>query len=193
MSAQTTALYTAVELAAEATLHLAEVDQRSGRVRQAISLRALRYYNTHGLLDPPARFHGRTALYGHHHLLQLVAIKRLQARGCTLVEVQQQLLGLSDAALAQVAGLAPGEQAPRPEDPGAFWETIPEAPAPAEATEEAAPLEALRLDEGAVLLLEGLQRTLHPDDVEALRAAAAPMLKLLRARQLLPRSTEVSR
>ena len=53
----------------------------SGRVRDVPDLRTIRYYTTLGLLDRAAAMRGRTALYGPRHLLQLVLIKRLQARG----------------------------------------------------------------------------------------------------------------
>ena len=45
---------------------------------------------------------GRTALYGLRHLLQLVAIKRLQAKGYTLEQVQQALEGLEAGDKAEV-------------------------------------------------------------------------------------------
>ena len=66
-------------------------------------LRTIRYYTTLGLLDRPAAMRGRTALYGPRHLLQLVAIKRLQARGLSLAAVQERVVGLSDAALRRLA------------------------------------------------------------------------------------------
>ena len=75
----------------------------SGRVRDVPDLRTIRYYTTLGLLDRPAEMRGRTALYGRRHLLQLVAIKRLQARGLSLAEVQERVVGLSDAALRRLA------------------------------------------------------------------------------------------
>src|SRR3954454_24794011 len=77
----------------------------SGRVRDVPDLRTIRYYTTLGLIDRPAEMRGRTALYGRRHLLQLVAIKRLQAAGRSLVEIQKQLLGLTAAALAKLARL----------------------------------------------------------------------------------------
>ena len=46
---------------------------------------------------------GRVALYGPRHLLQLVALKRRQAEGRTLAEIQAELAGATDEALAQVA------------------------------------------------------------------------------------------
>lgn len=82
----------------------------NGQVRAMPDLRTIRYYTTLGLLDRPAEMRGRTALYGRRHLLQLVAVKRLQAAGATLGEVQEQLAGLDDRALARIAQLP--DQAP---------------------------------------------------------------------------------
>ncbi len=197
MPSDTSTLYTVSELAAEAALALASVDQQSGRVRQAPSLRSIRYYNAHGLLDPPARFQGRTALYGRRHLLQLIAIKHLQSRGQSLVEIQQRLLGIGDAELARITGLPSAHEPPGPpvssedpdEGPDNFWAAV---PSPPQAASPASGVEAVRLDPSALLLLEGLQRSIHDDDIEALRIAAAPLLKLLRARRLVCRTPEVS-
>jgi hypothetical protein len=47
-------------------------------------------------------------LYGPRHLLQLVAVKRLQARGLPLVSIQQELAGATDTQLARVARLPAG-------------------------------------------------------------------------------------
>lgn len=75
------------------------------RVRDVPDLRTIRYYTTLGLIDRPVEMDGRTALYGRRHLMQLVAIKRLQARGLSLAEVQERLLGLTVASLAALARL----------------------------------------------------------------------------------------
>src|SRR4030095_943669 len=56
-----------------------------------------------GLIDRPVAHRGRTALYGPRHLLQLVAVKRLQARGLPLVAIQQELAGATDTELGRVA------------------------------------------------------------------------------------------
>jgi DNA-binding transcriptional MerR regulator len=79
--------------------------QASGRVRAVPDRRAIRWYTTIGLIDRPVAHRGRTALYGPRHLLQLVAVKRLQARGLPLVSIQQELAGATDAQLARVARL----------------------------------------------------------------------------------------
>src|SRR5437660_517790 len=101
-------LWTIDELGSRVALALS-VDydgQASGRVRDVPDRRTIRYYTTLGLIDRPAQMRGRTALYSRRHLLQLVAIKRLQSQGLTLAELQQQLLGLTDAALESIARLS---------------------------------------------------------------------------------------
>ena len=86
--------------------------QPSGRVREVPDRRAIRWYTSIGLVDRPVAHRGRTALYGPRHLLQLAAVKRLQARGLPLVAIQQELAGATDAQLARVARLPAGAPAP---------------------------------------------------------------------------------
>src|SRR5258705_1613011 len=75
----------------------------NGRVRDVPDARALRWYSTIGLLDRPSEYGGRTALYGPRHLLQAVAVKRRQAEGMTLAQIQAELAGATDATLRRVA------------------------------------------------------------------------------------------
>src|SRR3954469_10584069 len=105
-------LWTIDELGSRVALALS-VDydgQASGRVRDVPDRRTIRYYTTLGLIDRPAEMRGRTAYYGARHLMQLAAIKRLQARGLSLAAGQRQLVGLGDPALARLARL-PAEAA----------------------------------------------------------------------------------
>jgi DNA-binding transcriptional MerR regulator len=83
----------------------------SARVRAVPDRRAIRWYMTIGLIDRPVAHRGRTALYGPRHLLQLVAVKRLQASGLPLVAIQQELAGATDTQLARVARLPGGPAA----------------------------------------------------------------------------------
>src|SRR5262245_50794836 len=75
----------------------------NGRVRDVPNERLIRWYVTVGLLDPPLSRRGRVAWYGPRHLLQLVAIKRRQAEGRSLAEIQAELAGATNASLAGVA------------------------------------------------------------------------------------------
>jgi len=68
-------------------------------------------------------------MYGPRHLLQLVAIKRLQARGLSLVAIQAELAGATDAQLARVAQVAeaapPAAPTPPPGRPAATLRVAP--------------------------------------------------------------------
>jgi DNA-binding transcriptional MerR regulator len=86
----------------------------SGRVRAVPDRRAIRWYTTIGLVDRPVAHRGRTALYGPRHLLQLVAVKRLQATGMPLVAIQRELAGATDTQLAGVARIPAGGRSPVP-------------------------------------------------------------------------------
>jgi hypothetical protein len=175
----------------------------NGRVRDVPDRRAVRWYATTGLVDRPVAMRGRNALYGPRHLLQLVAVKRRQAEGHSLAEIQAELAGATDATLAGIA-CVPGELLAagyvHPELARArarFWATAP-APAtggdaaatPAVGGDAAATLAGVPLPGGAVLLLPVHPR---PDDLAAISAAAGPLLQLLADRGLLeqrhPRSS----
>src|SRR3954468_7273726 len=75
----------------------------NGRVRDLPDRRAIRWYTTTGLVDRSLGMRGRIALYGPRHLLQLVALKRRQAEGRTLAEIQAELAGAAAAELAAIA------------------------------------------------------------------------------------------
>lgn len=172
------ARWTVEELAAQVALALGSGArlQASGRVREIPDERTIRYYTASGLLNRPAALRGRTAYYGRRHLLQLVAVKRLQAKGLALAEIQRRLAGATGAALEREARL---EQAAEPAK-RAFWRGAP-APPPVKQVVELAP--------GLELLVAG-RRPIEPDDLQALRAAAATLRKVLERRHLLAATDE---
>jgi hypothetical protein len=92
----------------------------NGRVRDVPDPRAIRWYATIGLVDRPSSVRGRAARYGDRHLLQVVAIKRLQARGRSLAEIQAELAGATETTLRTVAQLPAARPAiaVRPVQPG---------------------------------------------------------------------------
>jgi hypothetical protein len=106
--------WTLRELVARAARVLAAADVRApnGRVTELPDGRVIRWYTTIGLVDRPSAMRGRTALYGPRHLLQVVAIKRRQAQGRTLAEIQLELTGATDTALRRVADLPPQLELP---------------------------------------------------------------------------------
>ncbi len=185
----------------------------NGRVRELPDRRVVRWYTTTGLIDRPV-MQGRTALYGTRHLLQVVAVKRRQAEGRSLAEIQAELAGATDETLRGIAAVSDeltfertlvdsaGAQEPQePEQPqeppvarpghrNRFWADRPAAPAAASdnggGADAATPLAAVSLPGGALLLLPGDHRGRpDEDDIHAIRAAAGPLLELLAERGLL--------
>jgi DNA-binding transcriptional MerR regulator len=73
----------------------------NGQTASELSARTLHYYRSAGLLDAPESGAGRG--YGRRHLLQLKAIRILQAQGLPLSRIQQLLFGRSDKELEQIA------------------------------------------------------------------------------------------
>ena len=158
----------------------------NGRVRDLPDRRAIRWYTTTGLVDRPLGMRGRTALYGDRHLLQLVALKRRQAEGRSLAEIQAELAGRTDAELTGVARvpaelLADGT-GPMPDDGRVrtrFW-MDPPAPGPNPPAGEA--VGGVRLGGGAILVLPGPPTAA---DRREIAAAARPLMDLLAERGLL--------
>jgi DNA-binding transcriptional MerR regulator len=167
----------------------------NGRVRDVPDRRTVRYYVTIGLVDRPAAMQGRTALYGTRHLLQVVAVKRRQAQGRSLAEIQAELASATDKTLRRVADVS-GEllhhepEPAHPADRGRFWADRPADPAPAPlqaaivdgSADSVTVLAALKLPGGAVVLL---QERPDADDIAAIELAARPLLDVLADRGLL--------
>ncbi len=182
---------------------LAEADDYegadSGRVSAIPNERTLRYYTTIGLLDRPAEMRGRTAFYGWRHVLQVVAIKRLQEEGLTLVDIQQRLVGRGTDALAAIAKLpetAPKEytatqtqkakETTRSRKDRPFWMHAESSDLTAIA--EVAPsaskhLSTVHLHPALLLTWTGCDA--DPDDLTALRSAAEPLIREMQKRGLL--------
>lgn len=178
----------------------------NGRVRDVPNERLIRWYGTVGLVDPPLSRRGRVARYGRRHLLQLVAVKRRQAEGRSLAEIQAELAGATDevlAAVARVPDVGPsqardGGQEPAtgagpgaPGSPARFWARQPRQPVAEAATagaEQDVPTAGLvygiRLTPGVTLLLDGADREPGPRDLTAIVNAARPLLRELANRGL---------
>ncbi|MBG0821950.1 MerR family transcriptional regulator [Planomonospora sp. ID91781] len=125
--------WTIGELVERASAALPPPARQGGRVRDVPNERLVRWYATIGLLDPPAARRGRVALYGRRHLLQLIAVKRRQAEGRSIAEIQAELAGATDQILEAIARLPAspdGSPAPREARPR-FWTGPPAPPAPA--------------------------------------------------------------
>ncbi len=196
--------WTISELAARAADALADLEV-SGRVQDVPNERLIRWYTTLGLLDPPLR-QGRTVRYTGRHLRQLVAVKRRQADGHTLAEIQAELTGAPNEILTAITGPLPGTDRPEPgtepSAPRRFWAAEPRVDvqwSPPGVVEHAGhhpppvvgvTLQGVRLAPGVTLLLE--TAALSHDDLAALHSAAAPLLDVIAERGLSASPESVS-
>jgi DNA-binding transcriptional MerR regulator len=118
-------IWTLSELVAEVATRIAALPApRNGQVRAIPDERTVRYYGTIGLLDRPSLMRGRTALYGRKQVAQVVAIKRLQALGRSLSEIQALWPTLDAHTLARMSGVEL-EVEPQPPARAAFWRREP--------------------------------------------------------------------
>jgi DNA-binding transcriptional MerR regulator len=168
----------------------------NGRVRGLPDRRVIRWYTTTGLVDRPT-MQGRTALYSPRHLLQIVAVKRRQAEGRSLADIQAELAGATDETLRNVAAVPDELMAAELENPAPspvrrqrFWAEPPAAApvANGDGADSVTKLAAVSLPGGALLLLpagSGGDGRPDEDDIDAIRAAARPLLELLAGRGLL--------
>jgi DNA-binding transcriptional MerR regulator len=183
-------LWTLAQLCDHVAAALAEdyPGQRSGRVAELPNSRTIRWYTTIGLVDRPAGTRGRTALYNRRHLWQLVAVKRLQAQGRALADIQRELVGATDATLARLAGQEPADLDGRrvaPRD-GAFWTARPTAAAPARVDSDSVAVPGVRVADTVTVLLEPGARQPDPAEIAAIEAAAAPLVDLINRLGLRP-------
>nr|WP_296065929.1 MerR family transcriptional regulator [uncultured Actinoplanes sp.] len=178
----------------------------NGRVRDLPDRRAIRWYTTIGLVDKPLGMRGRTALYGPRHLQQLVAIKRRQAEGQSLAQIQMEFTWLSPARLGEVSQVPEslladqGDLTPDMSDRHKrFWADAPpeeagdagsrtsfhgDGAASRDARRAAGTVRqvtAVALEGGVIVLVP---QTLTDRDRDDIAEAAAPLLALLAARGL---------
>lgn len=169
-------------------------DLPGGKARAVPDERAIRYYTTLGLIDR-ASLKGRTAYYGARHLAQLVAIKKMQADGASLAEIQALLPAIDDARLAELTGVALAPRA-MPAARQDFWRTPADAaPEPEPATDPAPPASVDRpaafAAEHVLELAPGVRLTISASrvptdaDADAVRAAASAVLAELARRRLV--------
>jgi DNA-binding transcriptional MerR regulator len=203
-------MWTLPELVAEVSQQIAALPApKNGQVRAVPDERTIRYYQTIGLLDRPAAMRGRTALYNLRHVAQVVAIKRLQAGGRSLAEIQALWPTLDDQTLTRMSGLVvDAHPAPKPTRSD-FWKR---APAPASSSlaasaspgassmssraAGAAPRTSAALEVRVELAPHIVLLLTPPDDgvavssadVRAIRAAAASLVAELASRRLVPNS-----
>lgn len=178
--------------------------QPNGRVRELPNGRTIRWYTTIGLVDRPVAARGRTALYGTRHLLQLAAVKRLQAAGRTLAEIQEQLVGATNDQLADIAEVSRMDVSwtQPPVRVQGFWRAAAHTPAAPLVTNDSVTehvsntvmsVHGVRIGDSVTVMLDAATRAPDADERAAIEAAAAPLLDLLGRLGLAPSPGKESR
>jgi DNA-binding transcriptional MerR regulator len=185
--------------------------QSNGRVRELPNGRTIRWYTTIGLVDRPVATRGRNALYGPRHLLQLAAVKQLQAAGRTLAEIQEQLVGATNDQLADLAKVPRMDVvwSDRPIRADGFWRatahtsetsqtdsdtgSIVDSEPHTDSDGHAKHLHAVRLGDSVTVMLDAATRAPDAEELAAIDAAAAPLLDLLGRLGLAPSPRKESR
>ena len=95
------------ELAAVAARVLAESGpvQARGTVSELPDERMVRYYLTEGLLAPAEEKQGTASVFGYLHLLQLLAVKHMQAEHLPIRKIRELVEGRSERELERLLGL----------------------------------------------------------------------------------------
>lgn len=130
-----------------------------------VTVDTIRFYQTRGLLPPPAR-DGRRAVYDDHHVERLDRIRALKEQGFSLALIQRTLDGELDVAEQALAGaLAAGESGPEAGEPLTRDELADRAGVPHSL------LEALERE--GLLVPRAGEDTTHPYDTGDLAAVQA--------------------
>jgi len=185
--------------AANAVLEGGHVRPASGRAKDKVSERMVRYYATAGILDRPAATRDRVAFYGRRHLLQILATKRLQEAGVDLARVTGKLSGMALEGLLEVSGFKLDElpeiddvslngDTPRARE--SFWAApLASGAGGCRIGKQVVPEMRTTIALGGVLVTFEARRGLTEADMVALGLAAKPLLEVLDARDLLIEST----
>lgn len=115
-----------VERVREALPRLVSGAQPRWQVTDVPDARTVRYYVSLGLVDQPHGKRGTFALYGRKHLLQVLAVKKLQAEYLPIRKIEALLADRDEAALEKLLGGAVAlaelvRAAPAAAKPGAAW------------------------------------------------------------------------
>jgi DNA-binding transcriptional MerR regulator len=135
----------AIELADEAARLLDQFvpRQERGSVTEVPDERMVRYYSSEGLIAAPEGKQGSAAVYGYAHLLQLLAVKKLQADHLSIKNIRELVEGKAERALEQILNIGGSGRTDRPRNSATeYLESLlkPAASAPSPAIVPSAPL-----------------------------------------------------
>ena len=90
---------------AQAILSDLGIEQERGTVSHVPDERTIRYYFSEGLIQPADEKQGTASVFGYIHLLQLVAIKKLQAEHLPIRKIRELVGGKDEQQLEGLLGI----------------------------------------------------------------------------------------
>lgn len=91
--------------ASEEILSELGIEQERGTVSLVPDERTIRYYLSEGLIQPVDEKQGTASVFGYLHLLQLVAVKKLQAEHLPIKKIRELVSGKDEQQLESLLGV----------------------------------------------------------------------------------------
>ncbi len=82
-----------------------DLEQARGTVTAVPDERTIRYYLAEGLIQPPEEKQGTASVFGYLNLLQLVAVKKLQAEHFPIRKIRELVAGKKEQQLEGLLGI----------------------------------------------------------------------------------------
>jgi DNA-binding transcriptional MerR regulator len=95
-------------VAGERVLSQLEFEQERGTVTSVPDERTIRYYLAEGLIETPEERQGTASVFGYLNLLQLVAVKKLQAEHLPIRKIRELVAGRTEQQLEALLGVSSG-------------------------------------------------------------------------------------
>ena len=90
---------------AERVVNAMNLEQSRGTVTSVPEERTIRYYLAEGLIQPTNERQGTASVFGYIHLLQVVAVKKLQAEHLPIRKIRELVSGKSETELESLIGI----------------------------------------------------------------------------------------
>jgi len=90
---------------AERVVNALNFEQSRGTVTSVPVERTIRYYLAEGLIQPADERQGTASVFGYLHLLQLVAVKKLQAEHLPIRKIRELVQGKAEQELESLIGI----------------------------------------------------------------------------------------
>ena len=115
------------------------LEQQRGTVTSVPDERTIRYYLSEGLIQAPEEKQGTASVFSYLNLLQLVAVKKLQAEHLPIRKIRELVAGKSEKQLEALLGV--GEEAGKTKsDAKRYLESLLTSPSPSVGTAFSGPL-----------------------------------------------------